>query len=420
MRSLLAEIGLVLKLFRHDASRQRKRTALTVAAVAWGTLSIVMLLSFGEGLKRSLTKGSRGLGEGIGILWPGSTARAWQGLPSGRAIALREEDRELLAGRIPEMEAISVEYARHVPVTVERKTVNARVRGVDPCFGDLRRLEPRAGSRFINERDAAEKRRVAFLGDELARDLFGSEDAALGRYVQINQSPFLVIGVAQHKLQMGMYNGPDSNQVTLPSTTFKSLYTDAKVENFVYRARTIALGDTVKTGIYRVLGRERRFDPEDSRALSIWDTRKMQEINVNIGIGIQIFLGLIGGLTLIVGGIGVANVMFAVLKERTREIGVKMALGAKARQIMLPFVLEALTITALGGFVGTFLSLSLIAVLGALPLKGAAFEILGRPTFSPAVAIATSGVLGLIGMLAGLFPARRAALVDPAVSLRYE
>jgi putative ABC transport system permease protein len=420
MRSLLSELVLVLKLFRHDAQRQRKRLTLTVAAVSWGTLSIVMLLSFGEGLKQSITKGARGLGDGIGILWPGATTRAWQGLPSGRAIGLREDDRELLKARIPDLAAISAEYARHDSVVVGKKRVNVRVRGVDASFGDLRKLVPRAGGRFLNERDVAEKRRVAFLGEELAVDLFGSEDAALGRTVEIRQTPFLVVGVAQHKLQMGMYNGPDSKQATLPSSTFKSMFGAVNPENFVYRAASLELGDTVKSEIYRVLGGVRRFDPEDERALGIWDTRKMQTINAQVSIGIQIFLGVIGALTLLVGGMGVANVMFAVVKERTREIGVKMALGAKARQIMLPFVFEGLLITLLGGVVGTLLSLGLITILGALPLKGPAFEIMGRPTFSPGVALATAVVLGSIGMLAGLFPARRAALVQPAVSLRYE
>ncbi len=420
MRSLTSEIALVLKLFRHDAQRQRKRLALTVAAVAWGTLSIVMLLSFGEGLKRSLTKGSRGLGDGIGILWPGATTRAWQGLPSGRPIGLREDDGVMLKARIPELAALSAEYAKYDSVAVGTKRVNIRIRGVEPSFGDLRKLYPRDGGRFIDERDVADKRRVVFLGEETAADLFGTEEAALGRYVEIHQTPFLVIGVAQRKLQMGMYNGPDSKQATLPYTTFKSMFNQINPENFVYRAASIEASDTVKSEIYRVLGGVRRFDPEDERALGVWDTRKMQKINEQVSIGIQMFLGIIGGLTLLVGGIGVANVMFAVVKERTREIGVKMALGAKVRQIMLPFVFEGLLITSLGGLVGTFISLALITVLGLLPLQGRAFEILGRPTFSPGVAFATALALGSIGMVAGLFPARRAALVEPAVSLRYE
>jgi putative ABC transport system permease protein len=265
----------------------------------------------------------------------------------------------------------------------------------------------------------AEKRRVVFLGEELARDLFGSEDV-VGRSVQINQSSFLVVGVMEKKIQMGMYDGPDKKQATIPSSTFKSTYTDAQVGNLVYRARDPQQADVALSELYRVMGRRYHFDPEDTRALGTWDTRKGQRITDNIGLGIEIFLGIIGGLTLLVGGMGVANIMYAVVKERTREIGVKMALGAKQRQVMLPFVFEALLMTVVGGIAGTAVSLALILAIAALPLKGEALELMGKPTFSPAVAAATATILGTIGALAGFFPARRAASINPAVSLRYE
>ena len=237
-------------------------------------------------------------------------------------------------------------------MTAGTKTVNARLRGVEPEFGEMRNIHPQAGGRFLNARDVAEKRRVVFLGEELARDLFGTEDV-VGRTVQINQSAFLVVGVAQKKLQMGMYNGPDRNQASIPASTFKSMYTDDRIDNLVYRPVSPELGDVAKAQVYRVMGAKYHFDPEDTRALGIWDTREMQRINDNIALGIQIFLGIIGALTLFVGGMGVANIMYAVVKERTREIGVKMALGAKERQVMVPFVLEALLITVLGGILGT-------------------------------------------------------------------
>jgi putative ABC transport system permease protein len=419
MRFAVAEFALVWRLFRADLSHQTKRIALTVLAIAWGTLSIVLLLSFGEGLKRSFYKGSRGMGEGIAVVWPGATTRPFMGLPSGRPIPIKEEDPGLLRSRIPEIAALSVEFARHAPYTVGTKSVNARLRGVDPEFGELRNLYPQPGGRFINARDVEEKRRVVFLGEELAKDLFGAQDV-VGRTCQINQSAFLVVGVEQKKIQMGMYNGPDANQGSIPATTYKSMFTDAKIENLVYRPVSPDLGDMAKAELYRVMGRKYHFDPEDTRSLGIWDTREMQRINDNVAFGIQIFLGIIGGLTLFVGGMGVANIMYAVVKERTREIGVKMALGAKERQVMMPFVFEALLMTVLGGLLGTAVSLGIIAVIAALPLKGEAFDFLGRPTFSPAIAAATAMVLGAIGSLAGFFPARRAAAVHPAVSLRYE
>jgi putative ABC transport system permease protein len=419
MRFASAEIALVWRLFRADLAHQRKRIALTVLAIGWGTLSIVLLLSFGEGLKRSFAKGSRGMGESIGVVWGGATTRAYMGLPSGRTISLREEDAGMLRERVPAIAALSVEFAKWVPVAVGTKIVNVRVRGVDPEFGELRNLLPQAGSRFLDAPDVAEKRRVVFLGNEIAQDLFGSEDV-VGRTLLVNQSQFTVVGVQQKKIQMGMYNGPDAKQASIPATTFKAMFTDASVENLVYRPVSLDAGDLTKAEIYRVMGRKYHFDPEDTRSLGIWDTREMQRINDNITLGIQLFLGIIGGLTLLVGGMGVANIMYAVVKERTREIGVKMALGAKARQVMLPFVLEALLMTVIGGILGTFVSLSLVFGIAALPLKGEAFDLMGRPTFSPAIAAATAVILGTIGSLAGYFPARRAASVNPAVSLRYE
>jgi putative ABC transport system permease protein len=403
-----AEVAMVWRLFRADAAHNRKRIALTVLAIAWGTLSIVLLLSFGEGMKRAFHRTSRGMGEDIGVLWPGATTRPYAGLPSGRTIQFTDEDAEIIGARIPEIAAISREYSKRFPVNRGPKSINARIRGVDPSFGPMRNLIPAAGGRFPNERDLLEKRRVVFLGDELATDLFGKENP-LGQTVQINQSSFLVVGVMQAKVMMGMYSGPDKSQATIPATTFKAMFTDGKIGNMVYKPK-----------IYRVMARKYRFDPDDTRALGVWDTRENQRMTDNIAFGIQIFLGIIGALTLFVGGMGVANIMYAVVKERTREIGVKMALGAKVRQVMAPFVMEALMMTVLGGFLGTIVSLGLMAVIASLPLEGEAFDFLGRPTFSPAIALATSAVLGTIGTLAGYFPARRAASVNPAVSLRYE
>jgi putative ABC transport system permease protein len=414
-----AEVAMVWRLFRADAAHNRKRIALTVLAIAWGTLSIVLLLSFGEGMKRAFHRTTRGMGEDIGVLWPGATTKPYAGLPSGRTLQFTDEDAEILGARIPEIAAVSREYNKRVPVSRGAKSVNARVRGVDPSFGPMRNLIPAAGGRFLNELDLSEKRRVVFIGDELATDLFAKEDP-VGQTVQINQSSFLVIGVMQAKVMMGMYSGPDKNQATVPATTFKAMFTDGKIGNLVYKPKSPEVADRAAAEIYRVMARKYRFDPDDTRALGLWDTRENQRMTDNIAIGIQIFLGIIGALTLFVGGMGVANIMYAVVKERTREIGVKMALGAKVRQVMAPFVMEALMMTVMGGVLGTLVSLGLMAIIASLPLKGEAFDFLGRPTFSPAIAVATSVVLGTIGTLAGYFPARRAASVNPAVSLRYE
>lgn len=413
------ELALVWSLFRQDAGHNRKRMLLTVIAIGWGTLSIVMLLSFGEGMRNAFHKGTRGMGENIGVLWPGSTTRAYAGMGSGRSIQFQDEDGEMLLARIPSLSAVSREYASRRGLTLGTKTVNARVRGVDPSFGEIRNQVPQPGGRFINEEDMRQKRRVIFLGEELAQDLFGSQ-SVVGRELAINQSVFTVIGVAQKKTMMGMYSGPDKNQATIPATTFRAMYTGARVQNFIYLPTSLETADLAKAEIYRVLAAKYRFDPEDRRALSIWDTRENQRITDNIALGIQMFLGIIGALTLFVGGMGVANIMYAVVKERTREIGIKMALGAKARQVMAPFVMESMVITGAGGVCGTLVSVTIIAIIGMLPLEGEAYDLLGVPTFSPGIAIATSLILGAVGMFAGFFPARHAASINPAESLRYE
>lgn len=414
-----AEIALVWRLFRADAQHNRKRIALTVLAIGWGTLSIVLLLSFGEGMKRAMSKSTRGMGEFIGVLWPGATTKPYAGLPSGRKVPLGDDDAEMLLARIPSLADVSREYVTYRSLTYGTKTVNNRIRGVDPSFGELRNVQPRLGGRFVNERDMAEKRRVVFLGEELAGSLFGAEEP-IGKMIRIDQSLFLVVGVAEPKSMMGMYSGPDKNQATIPAATFRGIFPGVKPENFVYKPRSAELGDQAKAEIYRIMGARYRFDPEDQRALGIWDTRENQRVVDNIGIGIQMFLGIIGVLTLFVGGMGVANIMYAVVKERTREIGLKMALGGKQRHIMLPFVLQALLMTAIGGVLGTLVGLALIGIVSTLPLKGEAFDFLGRPTFSLPIAMATSVILGTVGALAGYFPARRASSIQPAESLRYE
>ena len=166
MRFAAAELTLVWRLFRADLDHQRKRIALTVLAIAWGTLSIVILLSFGEGLKRSFNKGARGMGEGIAVVWPGSTTRAYLGLPSGRAIPIKEEDPDLLRARIPEIASLSVEYAKYTSVSVGTKTLNVRVRGVEPEFGELRNVRPQAGTFFNECYTAALFRCQVFRGHE--------------------------------------------------------------------------------------------------------------------------------------------------------------------------------------------------------------------------------------------------------------
>jgi len=408
-------------LFLRASSLQRKRAMLTVAAIAWGTVAIVMLLSFGEGLKNQLMKGRRGMGENIAVWWPDETSKVWQGLPEGRPIRPRMDDIAYLRERMTAASGVVGELTSwSSSLTYEQTTITGRVTGTNWEYGELRHHFPQAGGRFFNANDEREKRRVIFLGDELAEEIFDDVDP-VGKTLFVDRVPYLVIGVMQHKLQMGTYKGPDEGGSVIPITTFAAQFGRQRLTNIVFKARSAEDMPLAREQFNQALAAKYRFDPTDEQVTGLWDTVEGARIMGNIMIGLQAFLGIIGALTLLIGGIGVANIMYAVVKEKTREIGVQMALGARGGWVTGPFVLQGLAYTLVGGGLGLLIAMVMILLLGLVPVEGnAALEFLGKPTLSWQIALATAAILGSIGILAGYFPARRAATVDPAETLRYE
>jgi putative ABC transport system permease protein len=416
------DLQVILNLFATSSRLQKKRAYLTIAAIAWGTVAILLLLAFGEGLKRQLDKNRRSTGENLAVMWPDATTKAWKGMPPGRPIRLRIDDVDYIRERMPELKAVHGEMnAGRNSITYGRKTVNGRVIGTNWVFGDDRKHYPQAGGRFFTAEDEAQRRRVIFLGNDLAKDIFGDETSGVGKTVLLNNSPYTVIGVMQKKTQMGMYGGPDANHGVIPITTFKAQYGRERLSNLVIETNKPGEMKPALKKLNEIVGAKYGYDPTDDRALSTWDMVKSAQVTGNITIGIQLFLGIVGALTLLIGGVGVANIMYAVVKERTREIGVKMALGAKRRWIIAPFVMEALVYTFIGGALGITIATLLVALTSFIPIeKNQVMSFLGRPTLSPQIGVATSLILGIIGLAAGYFPARRAASVDPASTLRYE
>ena len=413
--------AVVLTLFAQSSRLSKKRAFLTIAAIAWGTVAILLLLSFGEGLKRQMDRNRRSTGENLAVLWPNETSKPWKGMNPGRPIRLTLDDVPFVADRMPELTAAIGEVVSwRTALTYGRKTVNGRVLGTNVVYGEARKHYPVAGGRWLTEADESEKRRVMFLGDSIAKDIFGKEDP-VGKTVLVNNSPFMVIGVMQHKTQMGVYGGPDEGHAVIPATTFKALFGRDRLNVLVIQTRTPEEMAGALRRLNEILGAKYGYDPTDERALSTWNIVKTSKQGQNMIVGIQIFLGMIGALTLLIGGVGVANIMYAVVKERTREIGVKMALGARARWITWPFVLEGLVYTLVGGVAGMTIATLLVTGLGLIPDgSNRVLAFLGRPTLSPVIAATTAGILGAIGLAAGYFPARRAASIDPASTLRYE
>ncbi len=389
----------ILNLFASSSRLQKKRAYLTIAAIAWGTVAILLLLAFGEGLKRQMEKNRRSTGENLAVMWPDVTTKPWKGLPAGRPIRLRMDDLAFIRERMPELKAVHGEIVSwRTAITYGRKTVNGRVIGTNYVYGEDRKHYPQAGGRF-----------------------FGPEDPPIGKTLLVNNAPYTVIGVMQKKTQMGMYGGPDSNHAVIPITTFRAQFGRERLNNLVIETERPEDMKPALKKLNAVLGPKYGYDPTDDRALATWDMVKSSQTTYNILIGIQIFLGIVGTLTLLIGGVGVANIMYAVVKERTREIGVKMALGARRRWIIMPFVLEAVVYTLIGGALGITIANVLVSLTALVPIENnKVMSFLGRPTLSPQIGIITSLILGVIGLLAGYFPARRAASVDPAATLRYE
>jgi putative ABC transport system permease protein len=396
-----------------DLRSQKLRTFLTTFGIVWGTTAVSLLLAFGKGFHEQVHKNSAGLGENILIAWPSRTSLPFEGLGKGRAIDLTEDDMVLVARKADGLLGISSEYNRNVKLNYGDRTLAVDMSGVTPVFGDMRNLIPQAGGRFVNDLDIERQRRVVFLGNDLAKDVFGETDP-VGKTIQLMGSPFLVVGVLKEKGQDSSYMGRDKDMLFVPGSTYRALTGEKYVSNFIFKAQSADTTESLKTQVLAILARKHRFDPTDKEALGIWDTTEMFKFLDTFMLAFRMFLGVVGSLTLVVGGIGVSNIMNVVVEERTREIGIKMALGARPGSILGQFLLETLVITCTGGIVGLGISAALCSAFPALGLE----EFVGNPVLSPGVAGMTAALLGTIGLLAGYFPARDASRLDPVVAMK--
>jgi putative ABC transport system permease protein len=293
------------------------------------------------------------------------------------------------------------------------KTLAVDVSGVSPEFGDMRNLIPQVGGRFLNPTDVAHERRVVFIGNKLADDVFGKTDP-VGKAVLLGGSPFLVIGVLQKKVQQSSYSGRDNGKAFIPGSTFRALTGEKWVENLIYQPAIAGQSKPVTAGVREILAHRQRFDPDDKEAFSVWDTTEQFAFFEVFFLSFRLFLGIIGSFTLIVGGIGVSNIMNVVVEERTREVGIKMALGARTKWILRQFLMETLLITAVGGAIGFAISFAICAVFPKFGVQ----EAVGNPEVSLSVALITAAILGLTGLVAGYFPAKEASRLDPVVAMK--
>jgi putative ABC transport system permease protein len=410
------------RFFWSEYRKRRKKAALITFALFWGTLSILLLMAFGQGMSTQFHVAFSGLGETLIMVYGGQTSLPFEGLPKGRQISLYPEDIDYLKDRIPEILRIAPESYNYLPVSAGGKEINRTVHGTTAEFGLMRTQVPQLGGRFLNADDTAAGRKVAFIGWKVAADLFGGANA-VGKTIVINRVPFMVVGVLLKKIQDSMYNGPDADQVYLPFHAYQQIDNRRRINQIHIQPRESSQSKLIEARVKTLLGRKYRFDPDDRYATSFWNTIEDAKEGMAIFKGIEIFLGIIGALTLLVGAVGVTNLMYAVAKERTKEIGIKLAIGARRRTIVGQFFLETVFVFAKGTFWGFITAFNIVHLVRLAPINYDSFGIeayLLRPEFSLRIFVAYTVILGTLCFLSGIFPALRASRANPIESLRYE
>jgi putative ABC transport system permease protein len=394
---------------------------LTMFGIAWGVVSIVLMTAAGEGLRVGQAKQAETLGRDLMIVFHGRTSLQAGGTRAGRLVHWVDSDIAHLQSEAPDCQYTIPELEQN---TVRSHTAyNAAaftVTGSMPEFGEIRSLGVSEG-RFYNADDMAETRRVAFLGSDAKKQLFGGRPA-VDQLVYLNDVPFTVVGVMSSKKQDSSYDGWDVNKIFIPYSAMRRDFPDkppATPETFdqlLVVPRSVEQHEACKGEVRRVLARLHNYDPKDKEACPIWDTIQEAKAFRTMTDGMKYFLGAVGIVTLFLGGLGVMNVMLVAVRERTREIGVRKAMGAPANSILRQFFLEALTVAMVSGGTGLLIAFSICWLVDLLPMPDFFAGLL--PTWQTgALALA---VLGTIAILSALYPARRAAAIDPIEALRHE
>jgi putative ABC transport system permease protein len=397
----------------------RRRTALTMLGMAWGIATVVMLLAYGDGFGRACANIFANFGTKLFIVVPGRSTMQAGGQKAGAQTRLTIDDLDLLTTNIPQITHITPDCGKDATLQYENRSFTMPVNGEYPNGFEIRALTLAQG-RFYNPEDQIQRARVAVIGSDTKDKLFSGRNA-LGEHIRIDGISFEVVGVLGPKMQAGDDN--INRVVYVPFTTMSDIKDTHYLDSIWFNYETDDY-ERIEQSVRYILAQQHKFNPADRRALFVFNLMVQVHQFEVITLGLRILLGFIGTLTLGIGGVGLMNIMLVSVTQRTREIGVEKALGARRRHIFLQFLAEALTITFIGGLFGIILAYAVAFSVGRLTLYSAmakhaeAGDI--RLMINPVTLLVAVLILILVGLISGMVPAIRASRLDPIEALRYE
>jgi len=400
------------------------RTFLTMFGLVWGIASVILLVGLGRGFVVDQKRHMETLGKDLVIVWGGRTSTQVGGRAAGREIRLNVDDAELIRDECYLVKNVSPELRRTIPEVSQFNLANRGVVGMWPSYQDFRSLKVSEG-RLITDDDEREGRRVLVLGSKAYRQLFPGQPA-IGATVLVKSVPYSVVGVLAEKKQNSNYSGPDNDYLFAPYSAVSRDFpppekpgagiTRGYLDDIVFEVGDPENHEAAVLQVRRAIGRVRHFDPTDKDALFIWDTMDGAKQLAKIFGVVTLFFGGVAVVTLCLGGIGVMNIMLVSVSERTREIGTRKAMGATKRDILRQFFAESAMLTIVSGILGLSVGIGICVAMVVIPLP----DFVPHPIVSPISIVISILTLSLITVTAGMYPAQRAADMQPVESLRYE